>query len=123
MTRAKARSICAKAISYGRGAPPPIHHATKKSPAQLQREIDETLAGGGGPNKPSQVDVNDFVSFKSHFDGSTIKGRVVELAWLGGDHWSAKVKMDGRSGNAIVRADELTKLSKSVHHATKASRY
>ena len=24
---------------------PPVHHATKKSPAQLQREIDESLAG------------------------------------------------------------------------------
>ena len=84
----------------------------KKSAAQIQREIDEVLRKGPEDAPPSPVDVNDFVSFKSKHDGSTIKGRVVELAWLGGDHWSAMVKMAGRPGNAIVRADELIKLSK-----------
>jgi len=101
----------------------------KKSPAQLQREIDEALS-----RKPSRtsrkrvhatrtaspVEVGDFVSFKSKYDDSTVRGRVVEVAWLD-DHWSAMVKMAGRPGNAIVRADELTKLAKagSRAHATK----
>jgi hypothetical protein len=84
----------------------------KKSSSQLQREINEVLRKGPGDAPPSPVDVNDFVSFKSKYDGSTIKGRVVELAWLGGDHWSAMVKMAGHPGNAIVRVDELTKLFK-----------
>ena len=84
----------------------------KKSPAQLQCEIDEVLHKRPDNAAPSPVDVGDFVSFKSKHDGATIKGRVVEVAWLGGDHWSAMVKMAGRPGNAIVRADELTKLSK-----------
>lgn len=73
---------------------------------------------------PSPVEVNDFVSFQSKHDGSTVKGRVVEVAWLGGDHWSAMVKMAGRPGNAIVRADELTKLSQNKRarsHATIAT--
>jgi hypothetical protein len=48
ITRAKARSACAKVISYAQGeaghrAAPSRHHATKKTPTQLQREIDETL--------------------------------------------------------------------------------
>lgn len=50
ITRSKARSACAKVISYAQGeagheSAPSRHHATKKkSPAQLQREIDEALA-------------------------------------------------------------------------------
>lgn len=86
-------------------------HATKKTPTQLRREIDEVIRKGPQDAPSSPVAVNDFVSFKSKYDGSTIKGRVVEVAWLG-DHWSAMVKMAGRPGNAIVRADDLTKLSR-----------
>ena len=56
MTRAKARSACSRVISYtqgeaGHGAAPSRHHATKKSPAQLQREINEELAKGAAPHR------------------------------------------------------------------------
>jgi hypothetical protein len=53
MTRAKARSACAKVISYAQGEAGPggttaRRHATKKkSPTQLDREIAEALARGG----------------------------------------------------------------------------
>lgn len=101
----------------------------KKSPTQLQREIDEALSRKSSRTSrkrahatrtASPVEVGTFVSFKSKYDGSTVKGRVVEVAWLD-DHWSAMVKMAGHPGNAIVRADELTKLpkSRSTAHATR----
>lgn len=62
---------------------------------------------------PCSVAVGDFVSFKSHHDGALIKGRVMEAAYLD-DHWAVTVKMAGHTGNAIVRADECTKLVKKA---------
>src|SRR5262245_53269820 len=90
----------------------------KRSSAQLRREIDEALRKAPPGAPPCPVAVGDFVSFKSKHDGSLVKGRVDEVAWLG-DHWSAMVKMAGRPGNAIVRVEDLTKLTKSRAHATK----
>jgi hypothetical protein len=79
-----------------------------KTGKQLDREIAEVLQKDA---PPCLLGVGDFVSFKSKHDGSTIKGRIVELAWLS-DHWSAMVKMAGHPGNAILRVSDLTVLPK-----------
>lgn len=87
ITRAKARSACAKVISYaqseaGHGASPSRHHATKKSPAQLQREINETLRSHS-TKKSSRGAVTHATKSASEAMVARMTGRHVKSGWHG----------------------------------------